>query len=81
MDDFDLLTDNGRLLTEDGEFGQLQFRDMMRGELWRYSRRELVNVLAFSGEAPVVLRLGRVRHPYYWMQARACETPQLLCGV
>ena len=26
----------------------MQFREMMRGELWRYSRRELVNVLAFS---------------------------------
>ena len=63
MDNFDLLTDNGRLLTEDGEFGQLQFRDMMRGELWRYSRRELVNVLAFSGEAPVVLQAGAYETP------------------
>ena len=65
MDDFDLLTDNGRLLTADGEFGQLQFRDMMRGELWRYSRRELVNVLAFSGEAPVVLQAGAYETPSY----------------
>jgi hypothetical protein len=43
-----LAPDNGNHLTEDGEFGMIQFRDMMKGELWRYSRRELVNVLAFS---------------------------------
>ena len=105
-DDFDLFTDNGGLLDEEGEFGREQFQDMsvplcislcacfivvhrhvqhtralcrgaislhtpspssipslcaldrdslirlcgsrMRGELWRFSRRELVNVLAFS---------------------------------
>jgi len=46
-DDFDMLTENGKHLNN-GEFGQMQFRDMMRGELLRFSGRELVNVLAFS---------------------------------
>jgi hypothetical protein len=48
LDDFELITEHGRWLTEEGEFGKDQFRSMMNGELRRYSARELVNVLAFS---------------------------------
>ena len=47
-DDWDVLTEGGRFLGPEGEFNQLQFRDMMKGELERFSRRELANVIAFS---------------------------------
>ena len=38
----------GRLLDKAGEFDRLAFREMMKGELQRFSRRELANVIAFS---------------------------------
>jgi hypothetical protein len=49
-DDFDMITENGKHLTSEGEFGELQFIEMMKGELWRFSRRGLSNVLKISGD-------------------------------
>ena len=48
-DDFDIITENGRLLGPTMEFNEEQFETMMKKELWRYSRRELANVLQVSG--------------------------------
>eukprot|EP00277_Geminigera_cryophila_P032729 CAMPEP_0173126910 /NCGR_PEP_ID=MMETSP1102-20130122/57457_1 /TAXON_ID=49646 /ORGANISM="Geminigera sp., Strain Caron Lab Isolate" /LENGTH=740 /DNA_ID=CAMNT_0014036387 /DNA_START=163 /DNA_END=2382 /DNA_ORIENTATION=+ len=47
-DDFDVLTENGKLLGEYGEFNRMQFRSMMRGELLRYSRRQMANSITLS---------------------------------
>ena len=47
-DDFEIITENGKHLGETGEFNKMQFRDMMRSELWRFSRRQLKNVLSES---------------------------------
>ena len=47
-DDFDIITENGKHLNRNAEFGREQFQEMMRGELWRFSRRELSNVLSLS---------------------------------
>ena len=47
-DDFDLITEWGKHLGVTGEFDVSQFREMMKGELWRFSRRQLKNVLAES---------------------------------
>jgi hypothetical protein len=47
-DDWDILTDMGRLLNAEGEFNQMQFRDMMKGELERFSFRQLANVRTHS---------------------------------
>ena len=44
-DDFDIVTENGKLLGPDGAFNRQQFQSMMKGELWRYSRRLLSNDL------------------------------------
>ena len=49
-DDFDIITENGRHLGANNEFNANQFNDMMKKELWRYSRRELENVLKVSGD-------------------------------
>jgi len=49
-DDFDVVTENGKHLGETAEFNRQQFQMMMKGELWRYSRRELANVLSVSGD-------------------------------
>ena len=49
-DDFDVLTENGKYLGPTAEFNREQFQIMMKGELWRYSRRELANVLSVSGD-------------------------------
>jgi len=32
------------------EFNREQFKDMMKRELWRYSRRELSNVIDITGD-------------------------------
>lgn len=45
-DDYDTLTENGKHLSPDGEFNRMQFKEMMKRELWRYSRRELANVIS-----------------------------------
>lgn len=50
MQDFDLITENGKHLGPTGEFSPGQFQDMMTAELWRYSRRQLDNVLSVSGD-------------------------------
>eukprot|EP00277_Geminigera_cryophila_P042852 CAMPEP_0173076670 /NCGR_PEP_ID=MMETSP1102-20130122/12592_1 /TAXON_ID=49646 /ORGANISM="Geminigera sp., Strain Caron Lab Isolate" /LENGTH=46 /DNA_ID= /DNA_START= /DNA_END= /DNA_ORIENTATION= len=43
-DDFSIITDAGKHLnTLTQEFGKVEFRNMMKGELWRYSRRQLAN--------------------------------------
>lgn len=52
-DDFDVITDHGKHLGPTSEFNSSQFQDMMKGELWRYSRRELNNVLSVSGDEQV----------------------------
>jgi len=49
-DDFDIITDYGKHLGPTAEFDKEQFREMMNGELWRYSRRQLDNVLALTGD-------------------------------
>ena len=49
-DDFDVVTENGKHLGPTAEFNRQQFQTMMKGELWRYSRRELANVLSVSGD-------------------------------
>jgi len=41
-DDFDIITEKGRHLTDEGEFGKEEFREMMQGELWRFSRRQVI---------------------------------------
>ena len=57
LDDFQILSENGRHLglnlaaaDSEDEFDMAQFRQMMKGELWRYSRRQLANVLSVSGD-------------------------------
>jgi hypothetical protein len=47
-DDFDLISNNGQLLSDEGEFNQQQFRKMMLGELQRYTRRTLRNAVVLS---------------------------------
>jgi hypothetical protein len=47
-DDFDIITENGKHLNRNAEFNREQFQEMMRGELWRFSRRQLTNVLSLS---------------------------------
>ena len=49
-DDFDIITDYGKHLGPTAEFDKEQFREMMHGELWRYSRRQLDNVLSLTGD-------------------------------
>ena len=49
-DDFDIITENGKHLGPSAEFNSAQFQNMMRGELWRFSRRELNNVISVSGD-------------------------------
>ena len=49
-DDFDIISENGKHLGPTAEFNQEQFREMMNGELWRYSRRQLDNVLSLTGD-------------------------------
>jgi hypothetical protein len=48
QDDFDTISDQGRLTDEDGEFTKLQFRTMMQDELWRYTRREMADVVSVT---------------------------------
>jgi hypothetical protein len=40
-DDFDVLTENGKHLRKANEFNRNSFHAMMRGELWRHSRRQV----------------------------------------
>ena len=47
-DDFDVVTENGALLGNKGEFNRKQFQSMMRGELVRYTRRQIANGLFLS---------------------------------
>ena len=47
-DDFEMITENGRYLNSNGKCDRGQFQKMMRGELRRYSRRELSNMIALS---------------------------------
>ena len=49
-DDFDIITEHGKHLGPTQEFNIQQFQEMMKGELWRFSRRELNNVLSVSGD-------------------------------
>ena len=49
-DDFDIITENGKHLNSRGEFNNIQFQEMMKGELWRYSRRLLSNELLVSDD-------------------------------
>jgi hypothetical protein len=42
-DDWDILTEHGRLLSPDGSFDKAMFRKIMKEELTRYLRRELMN--------------------------------------
>ena len=43
-------SEHGKHLGPDREFNSKQFMEMMKGELWRVSRRELNNVLCVSGD-------------------------------
>ena len=47
---FQALTDNGSYVGQAEEFNTEQFRTMMKGELWRYSRRQLANAIQVSGD-------------------------------
>jgi len=49
-DDFEIITEYGKLLhsPEKPEFNKMQFRDMMRNELFRFARRNLANALQES---------------------------------
>ncbi|EKX43249.1 hypothetical protein GUITHDRAFT_110665 [Guillardia theta CCMP2712] len=47
-DDFDIITENGRFLNEEREFGREQFQLMMKGELNRFAQRALENALLES---------------------------------
>ena len=47
-DDFEILTDQGRLLGCNGEFGRSKFTEMMLAELQRYSRRALKNCVMLT---------------------------------
>ena len=47
-DDFDMITKGGALLNENGEFGALEFRDMIRGELLRFAQRQCTYALQES---------------------------------
>ena len=49
-DDWNIITENGKHLGPGGEFNKEQFLDMMKGELLRYSRRQLHNVLTVTGD-------------------------------
>ena len=46
IDDFHILTEDGKLLDEEGEFSDVQFQKMMRGELKRYSQRRVQNAMS-----------------------------------
>lgn len=45
-----MITEHGKLLGSSAGFDRQQFQQMMKGELWRYSRRELDNVLSLTGQ-------------------------------
>lgn len=47
-DDFEIVTEYGRLLGVTGQFNREQFAAMMQGELFRYARRGLTNTLKES---------------------------------
>ncbi len=47
-DGFDLISDNGHLLSVDGEFNQQQLKKIMLGELQRCARRTLENAVVLS---------------------------------
>jgi hypothetical protein len=47
-DDFEILTDSGRLLGPNSEFNRQQFTSMMLGELQRYSRRHIKSSVVLS---------------------------------
>jgi hypothetical protein len=49
-DDFDIISDYGAHLGPTAEFDKEQFRVMMQDELWRYSRRQLDNVMSLTGD-------------------------------
>ena len=44
----DIITEGGKHLGPEAEFNAQQFQEMMKGELWRFSRRELSNVLSIE---------------------------------
>jgi len=46
----DLMTEHGKHLGPQGDLLEENFQAMMFGELWKYSRRQLNNVLAVSGD-------------------------------
>ena len=49
-DDWEVLTGQGRLTDESDCFDRVGFREIMRGELWRFMRREVTN-MGQSGSA------------------------------
>ena len=81
-DDFDLITEWGKHLGVTGEFDVRQFREMMKGELWRFSRRQLKNVLAESTNNEfksivLMLKLMEIRQMAH-TTAQVCERRQAL---
>eukprot|EP00960_Hanusia_phi_P000654 16901-Hanusia_phi.AAC.3 len=48
-DDFELLSEGGRLCNSEGEFSAEQFQDMMREEIRRYAQRQVANAMQESG--------------------------------
>mmetsp|Transcript_16679 Transcript_16679/g.55540 ORF Transcript_16679/g.55540 Transcript_16679/m.55540 type:complete len:677 (-) Transcript_16679:706-2736(-) len=47
-DDFDLLTEGGKLCNSQGEFSSEQFQEMMREEIRRYAQRQVANAMQES---------------------------------
>ena len=46
VDDFEILTDGGKLTNEEGEFDAQQFQKIMHGELHRYTQRAVQNSMS-----------------------------------
>ena len=45
QDEWEILTDHGKLTDANDMFDMLRFRSIMKGELWRFMRRELLNAI------------------------------------
>jgi len=76
-DDFDELSNKGKLLGQHNDFNVAQFQEMMRLELWRYTRRELNNVLAVSQDSSfrsIVLMLKMLEGTLFEVRASTAET-------
>ena len=69
-DDFDVVTENGKLLGEHGEFNRRQFRSMMRGEVSVWLFLPFLPLLASTSMLPPSSRmhqpLSKPTSVYFW---------------